>query len=56
MDYSVRGPKDNIIMDNNKERQVDAVFTAKEAGEYKFCFDNEMSTYSEKLVDFEIAV
>ena len=56
VDYSVRGPRDNIIMDNNKERQVDAVFTAKEAGEYKFCFDNEMSTYSEKLVDFEIAV
>ena len=43
-------------MDNSKERQVDAVFTAKEAGEYKFCFDNEMSTYTEKMVDFEIAV
>ena len=56
IDYSVKGPRDNVIMDNTKERQVDAVFTAKEAGEYKFCFNNEMSTYTEKMVDFEIAV
>ncbi|KAG8529769.1 uncharacterized protein KY384_005250 [Bacidia gigantensis] len=56
IDYSVLGPSDNVIMGNNKERQVDAVFTAKETGEYRFCFDNEMSTYTEKMVDFEIAV
>ena len=56
VDYSVRGPSDNIIMENSKERQLDAVFTAKEVGEYKFCFDNEMSTYTDKMVDFEIAV
>ena len=56
VDYSVRGPSDNIIMENSKERQVDAVFTAKETGEYKFCFNNEMSTYTDKMVDFEIAV
>ncbi|KAL9630425.1 MAG: hypothetical protein Q9164_006422, partial [Protoblastenia rupestris] len=56
VDYSVRGPRDNIIMENSKERQLDAVFTAKEIGEYKFCFNNEMSTYTDKMVDFEIAV
>ena len=43
-------------MENTHERQLDSVFTAKEAGEYKFCFNNEMSTFAEKLVDFEIAV
>ena len=43
-------------MENSKERQLDSVFTAKEAGEYRFCFNNEMSTFAEKLVDFEIAV
>ena len=43
-------------MENSKERQLDAVFTAKETGEYKFCFNNEMSTYTDKMVDFEIAV
>ncbi len=25
-------------------------------GEYRFCFNNEMSTFAEKMVDFEIAV
>lgn len=42
-------------MGNAKERQVDSVFTAKETGEYRFCFNNEMSTFAEKMVDFEIA-
>ena len=56
IDYSVTGPNDKIIMGNQKERQVDSVFTAKEVGEYSFCFNNEMSTWAEKMVDFEIAV
>ena len=43
-------------MDGEKERQGDFVFTAKESGEYRFCFDNEMSTFQEKMVDFEISV
>lgn len=43
-------------MEGSKERQGDFVFTAKEQGEYRFCFDNEMSTFAEKMVDFEIAV
>lgn len=56
VDYSVVGPNDKIIMEGSKERQGDFVFTAKEQGEYRFCFDNEMSTWVEKMVDFEIAV
>ena len=43
-------------MDGQKERQGDFVFTASETGEYRFCFNNEMSTFAEKFVDFEIAV
>lgn len=43
-------------MDGEKERQGDYVFTANEVGEYRFCFDNSVSTFSDKLVDFEIAV
>jgi len=43
-------------MDGQKERQGDFVFTATETGEYKFCFNNQMSTFAEKFVDFEIAV
>lgn len=43
-------------MDGSKERQGDFVFTATEMGEYRFCFNNQMSTFAEKFVDFEIAV
>ncbi|KAI4163635.1 MAG: hypothetical protein LQ342_002669 [Letrouitia transgressa] len=56
VDYSVYGPHDKLIMEGSKERQGDFVFTAKEPGEYRFCFNNEMSTFAEKMVDFEIAV
>ncbi|KAF2859742.1 EMP24-GP25L family protein [Piedraia hortae CBS 480.64] len=61
IDYTVFGPsleprKDKVISDGQKERQGDFVFTAERAGEYRFCFDNTMSTMSEKLVNFEIAV
>ena len=56
IDYDVYGPNGKVIMENQHERQVDSVFTAKETGEYRFCFNNEMSTFAEKMVDFEIAV
>ncbi|KAJ4293604.1 hypothetical protein N0V90_008887 [Kalmusia sp. IMI 367209] len=56
VDYEVTGPNDKVILDGTKERQGDFVFTANEEGEYRFCFNNEMSTFAEKMVDFEIAV
>ena len=56
MDYKVVGPNEKTILEGSKERQGDFVFTASEPGEFRFCFDNEMSTFAEKLVDFEIAV
>ncbi|KAL8743738.1 MAG: hypothetical protein Q9190_003938 [Brigantiaea leucoxantha] len=56
VDYSVVGPEEKVILEGSKERQGDFVFTAKEQGEYRFCFNNEMSTFAEKMVDFEIAV
>jgi len=56
VDYSVTGPNEKAILDGIKERQGDFVFTAQVPGEYRFCFNNEMSTFAEKLVDFEIAV
>lgn len=55
VDYEVIGPN-KIILEGFKERQGDFVFTANEIGEYRFCFNNEMSTYTDKFVDFEIAV
>jgi hypothetical protein len=56
VDYEVTGPGGKIMLDGEKERQGDFVFTAQEVGEYKFCFNNEMSTFADKTVDFEIAV
>lgn len=50
------GPNEKVVLEGSKERQGDFVFTAKEQGEYRFCFNNEMSTFAEKMVDFEIAV
>ncbi|KAK2593216.1 hypothetical protein QQS21_009056 [Conoideocrella luteorostrata] len=56
VDYLVEGPNAKVILQGEKERQGDFVFTAQHAGEYSFCFDNEMSTFAEKYVDFEISV
>ncbi|OAP61700.1 hypothetical protein AYL99_03903 [Fonsecaea erecta] len=56
IDYEVVGPNDKKIMSGEKERQGDFVFTAQTAGEYRVCFNNEMSTFADKMVDFEIAV
>lgn len=51
------GPvNEKVILDGQKERQGEFVFTASEAGEYAFCFNNEMSTVTEKTVDFDISV
>lgn len=62
VDYTVYGPSDKgdgkelLILHGEKERQGDYVFTANHFGEYRFCFDNSLSTFSDKLVDFEIGV
>ncbi|EOD46972.1 endosomal cargo receptor [Neofusicoccum parvum] len=56
IDYEVVGPNEYSVMEGTKERQGDFVFTANNPGEYRFCFNNEMSTFAEKIIDFEIAV
>jgi hypothetical protein len=43
--------KEKIIIEGEKERQGDYVFTANYPGEYRFCFDNAVSTFTDKLVD-----
>ncbi|KAG0332940.1 hypothetical protein BG004_001033 [Podila humilis] len=56
IDVVATGPKDKILLQLEKERQGDYVFTANEEGEYSFCFSNDMSTFVEKVVDFEISI
>lgn len=56
VDYSVKAPDGSIIAHEEKQRQGDWVFNADGVGEYEFCFSNEMSTFAEKVVDFEISL
>ncbi|KYK61570.1 endosomal cargo receptor [Drechmeria coniospora] len=56
IDYIVEGPEGKVILKGEKERQGDFVFTAQKTGDYSFCFDNDMSTFADKFIDFEISV
>ncbi|ORZ03417.1 emp24/gp25L/p24 family/GOLD-domain-containing protein [Syncephalastrum racemosum] len=56
IDFTVKDPQNKVILDGERERQGDYVFTANHVGEYAFCFANDMSTFAEKLVDFEITL
>jgi len=56
IDFDVKDPNNKVMLDAKRERQGDYVFTANTVGEYAFCFENDMSTLSEKLVDFDITV
>ncbi|VDB91729.1 unnamed protein product [Peniophora sp. CBMAI 1063] len=56
IDFAVTSPTDKVLLDGQREHQGDYVFTANQAGEYSFCFENDMSTLTEKLIDFDIMV
>ena len=56
IDYIVNDPRGKVVITGDRERQGDFVFTANYVGEYSFCFANDMSSFAEKLVDFEITV
>ncbi|KAI9439421.1 emp24/gp25L/p24 family/GOLD-domain-containing protein [Lactarius psammicola] len=56
IDYEVKDPNDKVLLDGQRERQGDYVLTANSVGEYAFCFENDMSTLTDKLVDFDIMV
>ncbi|KAM0793145.1 hypothetical protein ACM66B_000621 [Microbotryomycetes sp. NB124-2] len=56
IDWVVTDPSDTIVIEGERERQGDYIFTAHLIGEYSFCFSNDMSSFSEKLVDFDIMV
>ncbi|THH15118.1 hypothetical protein EUX98_g9515 [Antrodiella citrinella] len=56
IDFEVKDPNDKQLIDGARERQGDYVLTANTVGEYSFCFENDMSTLTEKLLDFDIMV
>ena len=56
IDFDVKDPNEKVLLDGQRKRQGDYVFTANTVGEYSFCFENDMSTLTEKLLDFDIMV
>ncbi|KIM37452.1 hypothetical protein M413DRAFT_448503 [Hebeloma cylindrosporum] len=56
IDFDIKDPNQKVLLDGERERQGDYVLTASTAGEYSFCFENDMSTLTDKLVDFDIMV
>lgn len=56
IDYTIKNPSDEIVASGEKERGEELVFTATKVGEYAFCFDNHISTITDKDVDFSIVV
>ncbi|KAI6012241.1 emp24/gp25L/p24 family/GOLD-domain-containing protein [Pisolithus marmoratus] len=56
IDFDVKDPKEKVLLDGQRERSGDYVLTANTVGEYSFCFENDMSTLTDKLIDFDIMV
>ncbi|KAG8843278.1 hypothetical protein FRB96_004209 [Tulasnella sp. 330] len=56
IDFEVTAPNGKVVLAGEKEKQGDYIFTANHQGEYSFCFENDMTTLTEKLVDFDIMV
>ncbi|KAF9577997.1 hypothetical protein BGW38_006461 [Lunasporangiospora selenospora] len=54
IDVEVTDPKGVQLLALERERQGDYIFTANNVGEHSFCFSNDMSTFVEKQIDFEI--
>jgi hypothetical protein len=55
IDWEIISPTGQLYQNGHRARQGDYVFPAKEVGEYAFCFSNSMSTFSEKVIDFDIS-
>lgn len=56
IDVAVYGPKGNVIYNAERESEGKFTFNAEEAGLYKICFSNVMSTVTPKTVNFQINI
>ncbi|KAL9543157.1 hypothetical protein MBANPS3_008254 [Mucor bainieri] len=56
IDFDILDPTGESILKGQEEKQGDYVFSAGLVGEYSFCFSNTMSTWADKLLDFEISI
>lgn len=56
IDFKVKAPNGEVLYDQPKESQGEYSFAARTAGEYQFCFSNDMSTFSDKVVEFDLSI
>nr|ACO15599.1 Transmembrane emp24 domain-containing protein 7 precursor [Caligus clemensi] len=56
VDIMISDPRRTVLYQNQKKQYESFTFTASMTGEYSFCFSNEFSTFSHKLVYFDLQV
>lgn len=56
IDCSVTDPKERVIFEAKKETVVSTDFLTAIGGTYKFCFANKFSTFTHKVVYFQLEV
>ncbi|CAN6671951.1 protein Erp2p [Trichomonascus vanleenenianus] len=56
IDFRIKAPNGQVIYEQLKEREGEYAFTARLVGEYQFCFSNDMSTFSDKQVEFDLNI
>lgn len=56
IDLRIKSPRGQVLFEESKKKQGEYSFSASETGEYEFCFSNDMSTFSEKTIEFDISV
>ncbi|TPX41803.1 hypothetical protein SeMB42_g05405 [Synchytrium endobioticum] len=49
-------PNNKIIYDESKLEEAAYTFTVEDPGEHEFCFDNSQMTYSDRDVNFNVAL
>lgn len=55
VDVTLFGPGDRVIYQKQRKQYDSVEFTTYESGEYYFCFSNEFSSFTHKVVYFDFA-
>ena len=56
VDMELTGPSGRNLYKDTKKQYDSVTWTTDESGEYKFCFSNEFSTFTHKIVYFDFQV
>jgi len=56
VDLTLKSPRGTTLYHERKKQYDSYEWTADEHGEYQFCFSNEFSTFTHKLVYFDLQV